>query len=263
MRLGAPPYLAARPCLEGLDADPRFEIVLRSPSELVAALRAKELDAALVSSIEAFQRPGYRFVEGIGIVAPREVRSVLLFSKRPLADCQSLALDRASRAGAALARIVLAERARGPVKLVERESSADAWLRIGDAALREAHALVKSPRPGVEAHDLAALWNGLTGLPFVFALWLVRPGADVPPGAAEALAAARDRGVVRADALADDAARRLELPRAALASYLREACAYNLDPHALAGLREFHRRASALGLADAGVEPRPLESRSH
>jgi chorismate dehydratase len=258
MRLGAPPYLAARPCLEGLDADPRFEIVLRSPSELVAALRAKELDAALVSSIEAFQRPGYRFVEGIGIVAPREVRSVLLFSRKPLADCQSLALDRASRAGAALARIVLAEHARVPVKLLEEERAADAWLRIGDAALREAHALVKSPRPGVVAHDLGGLWNGLTGLPFVFALWLVRPGAEVPPGAAEALAAARDRGVARAEALAAAAARDLGLPERDLVSYLRQACAYELDARAVAGLEEFHRRAAALGLADGSIEPRPL-----
>ena len=59
------------------------------------------------------------------------------------------------------------------------ESTADAVLVIGDRAMRV---------PGDPFHDVVDLgeaWNTLTGLPFVFALWVAREGlelGDLPAG---------------------------------------------------------------------------------
>jgi len=212
-----------------------------------------------VSSIEAFRRPAYRYVPSVAIVGDGEVRSVLLVARRPLAEVRSVALDPASRTGAALALVCLetfAGRAPATVDVGQgddpRDAGADAYVRIGDAALREWSA----GAPGV--HDLATLWRRITGLPFVFALWLVRPGAVVAGEHATALVAARDRGVARRAELAREAARRLGIREEIVRSYLVDACRYALDERALAGLAEFHRRAGALGLADPSLRPAPL-----
>ena len=260
LRLGAPPYLAARPCIEGLGDDPQFSLSLGTPAELIDRLRAGELDAALVSSIEGFRRPGYRYVPPVAIAADGDVRSVLLLSRKPLAECAALALDPASRSGAALAQVVLRAELGRPIEVIElslgsdpSRAGADCWVRIGDAAIREARA------GGARVHDLAALWKRQTGLPFVFAVWLVRPNVGITAAHASALRAARDRGVARAASLAREAARALELPEELLRSYLTDACRYDLDaPGMREGLAEFHRRAAALGLADPRIEPAPV-----
>jgi chorismate dehydratase len=260
VRIGGVPYLAGRPCIEGLDRDPRFDLTVAPPAELVAQLRGGALDAALVSSIEAFRRPGYRYVPSVGIVADGEVRSVLLFARRELAACATLALDPASRSGAALAQVCLAEERGSPVRIVEVQAGADparagadVYLRIGDAALRALAAREAEP------HDLATLWKRRTGLPFVFAVWLVRPDARLGPEHVAAIVAARDRGVARRGDLARAGAAELGLPEPFVHSYLTEACRYDLDaPGAMDGWREFRRRAAALGLCDESFAPPPV-----
>ena len=52
-------------------------------------------------------------------------------------------------------------------------AEADAALLIGDPAL-------KVDREQYQVIDLAAEWSALTGLPFVFAVWAVRAGVEVP-----------------------------------------------------------------------------------
>ena len=49
--------------------------------------------------------------------------------------------------------------------------------------------------------DLGAEWKALTGLPFVYAMWVGRPGAATP-AQCRALQAARDRGVANLPAIA-------------------------------------------------------------
>lgn len=260
LRLGTVPYLAARPCLDGLDDDPRFHVARATPAELVERLRAGDVDAALVSSIEAFRRPGYRYAPSVAIVGDGEVRSVLLFARRPLDACATLALDPASRSGAALAQVCIAAAAGRAPRVVEvpagedpSRADADAYLRIGDAALRAASA----GEPG--ARDLASLWKELTGLPFVFAVWLARPGAAIAGEHVEALVAARDRGLKDRPRLAREASASLGIGEAALRSYLLDACRYDLGAAGVMdGWLEFRRRAAALGLCDGSLAAAPL-----
>ena len=52
----------------------------------------------------------------------------------------------------------------------ELAAQGESVLVIGDRALRLARTLAGSTR----IHDLGQLWREQTGLPFVFALWIVR-----------------------------------------------------------------------------------------
>ena len=69
-----------------------------------------ELDVGLIPSIEFFQRPDYTIVSDACIACRGPVLSVKLFSRVPLEQIRTLALDEGSRTSVALVRILLKER---------------------------------------------------------------------------------------------------------------------------------------------------------
>lgn len=213
------------------------------PSACADRLRRGEVDAGLVPSLEAARIPGVRIVRGVGIAAHERVRSVLLVSRRPLPEVRSVALDTSSRSSAAMVRILLADlHGLAPQfhpavpDLGEMLAHHDAALLIGDPALT-------ADLSGLEVFDLAEGWSRLTGLPFVFAVWAVRPG--VPP---EPFLWSRDFGRRRYDQIVKMAAVRTGLSEASLSTYLGSSLHHDLGPEDEAGLAEFFRRAAGMGL---------------
>src|SRR6185503_20179866 len=98
LRLGTVPYRVARPLDDGLERDPSVELVRDVPARLIASLRAGALDVALVSAVELFRQPGYRFLDGWAVAGRGRVSSVQVFLRRPVESVESVALDPASRA---------------------------------------------------------------------------------------------------------------------------------------------------------------------
>ncbi|MBL6722095.1 MAG: menaquinone biosynthesis protein [Planctomycetes bacterium] len=253
LRLGSVPYLVGRPLDLGLEADEGVRYERRVPARLVQGLRGGELDVALVSAIELFRQPGARPVRGLAVAGRGEVDSVQVFLRRPLDQVRRLALDPSSRAAAALVQVLLAEREGGPPEYLEvplgtdpREADADAWLRIGDRALEETWL------EGLAHWNPSAAWTRSTGLPFVFATWLVTEGAAVGPHLAS-LHAAAERGVAARRALAEEAAPVLGLPAEDVTRYLVEQCVFTLGDEMGAALQLYGERARALGLASQGL----------
>jgi chorismate dehydratase len=250
-----------RPLDSGLWDEPDIEYAQRVPAELVAALRAGELDVALVSSIELFRRPGYRYLSDVAVAGAGSVTSVQVFLRRPIDEVSSIALDPASRAAAALVRVLIAERsrelAREAPRLVEiaagedpREAPADAWLAIGDRALRES--LVPDAPP---VFNPSQEWCARTGLPFVFAVWIVRPGVALDAAHLSAFARARERGRARVQELALEASRAWNLPLAACRKYLADECLYEPGADLHRALFLFRDRAAELDLCRRELEP--------
>src|SRR5258708_3715402 len=124
------------------------------PSVCAEKLRDGHADVGLIPSIELWRIPDLRRVDGLGIAADSEVRSVLLVSNVSRGKIRTLKLDPASRTSAALARIVL-KRSYGTIAEVVGEQ-ADAELIIGDPAL-------KADLQGRVVLDLASEWRALTG----------------------------------------------------------------------------------------------------
>lgn len=241
MRIGGVPYGVGARLLTGLDAEPGVVLRRDPPSALIEALRAGELDAALVSSIEAFRRPGYGAVSGIGIACAGPVHSVRAF-RRP-GPIRRAAVDAASESSVALLRILLERRLGAPGVEFERVPGTrtpdalphDLVLLIGDDGL---HA-----DPGARAViDLGAAWHEWTGLPFVFALWLIAPGADAPR-AVELLAEAHGRGA-----------------REPVARGPAPGVYHELGALELRGLERFRREAISLGLCDPHFAPQWVAS---
>ncbi|MEM9382334.1 MAG: menaquinone biosynthesis protein [Planctomycetota bacterium] len=259
LRVGTVPYLVGRPLDLGLENEPGIELRYEVPALLVEQLRRGEIDVALVSSIELFRRPGYRYLDGIAVCGESYVGSVQVFLRRPIQEVESIALDPSSRAAAALTRTLLHEREGGPPTFLEvplgedpREvEGADAWLRIGDAALRETLTL------DVPAWNPSEEWRRRTGLPFVFAAWIVREDAPIEPHL-DAFSRARARGRASIRALATEASERWSLPESRCLEYLEEECSYDPGAAMAVSLNEFRRRASQAGLCDGQIVPDPI-----
>lgn len=272
LRVGTVPYLVGRPLDWGLENEPGIEIVRRAPAELVAGLRARELDVALVSSIELFRQPGYRYLANVAVSGAGFVGSVQVFLRRPLECVRSVALDPSSHAAAALVRVLLREPVRGfphpespdgaPSDMIEerefidvapgqdpRAAGTDAWLRIGDAALREYLAPDAPP-----VFNPSAEWYRRTGLPFVFALWIVREDVIVDPHL-EAFARARKTGLGRLEELARNASQAWGLAFEDCQKYLARECRYDPGRDLERALFAFRDAAAREGLCRADLQP--------
>ena len=266
LRIGTVPYLVGRPLDSGLESEPGIELSQDVPADLVLKLRAGEVDVALVSSIELYRMPGYRYIDELAVSGAGFVASVQVFLRKPIEMVRRLALDPASRTAAALVRVLFERRLggrtdslpRGSVELVEvahdpRGADADAWLRIGDPALREYLGSDKRP-----VFNPSAEWTMRTGLPFVFACWIVRPGVELTPEQVEAFVRARERGGARREALAREASAAWDLPLEACRKYLLEECRYDPGRAMSVALRRFRDEAAPLGLADPHLDPAPI-----
>lgn len=253
VRVGAVNYLNTKPLIHNLEAlAPQAALSLDVPSRLADRLAAGDLDVALIPVIEYFRGDGYTVVPDVAIASRGPVLSVTLFSRVPWSGVRSVALDDGSRTSSALAQIILRERygVRPDVRPLPLDADAeavdaDAVLLIGDRAM-------KACLPGFRfAFDLGDEWLRWTGLPFVFAVWAVRPGADLR-GVDAALQAAKVQGLENVGAIAEAEAGPLGLDAGFCRRYLETLLRFDLGPEELAGLSRYYDLTAKLGLAPAG-----------
>jgi chorismate dehydratase len=258
LRVGIVNFLNSKPLAWGFLKGHHADLFAPSyhPPALVARLLGQgNLDIGLIPSIEVQRIPNLRVLPDMCVAARHEVRSVLLVSRGPVEEIRRVALDQNSRTSATLVRILLRERyGLDPEYLHERPDpermlgEADAALIIGDPALhvdRERYHIV----------DLAAEWHELTGLPFVFAVWAVRPEVEIPDLPFYFKSSLR-YGLSSLDTLVRESAAELNLDTSEVRSYLTENLSFFLRREEIEGLEEFYRRAHAHGLI---LEPKPLE----
>jgi len=255
IRLGAVSYLNVEPIIHGLEGDPRFGLLREVPSRVAERLHAGEIDLGTIPSIE-YAFGDYAIVPGIAIGSRGAVRSVNLYHTVPMASLKRVALDTSSRTSVALLKVLLRERLGRDPEYVEMAPSLDNMLGAADGAL-----LIGDPAlylEGSVSHlDLGLAWQQATGLPFVYAFWAGPLGVIDEAGVA-ALQAALEAGrkavpeiALRYAAAGGGKARTNE-------AYLTEHIQFDLGESEQAGLREFYRRAFALGLI-----PRVPELRFH
>lgn len=252
--VGCVPYLNAKPLVWPLVGDDSpVKVSFDVPSQLPHLLDGGDVQAILVSSIEALRRPGARVADRVSISTNGEVLSVRLFSKRPLDQIETLALDQSSMTSNALARILLAEKfgclpaTRSlPPDLDTMLDQCDAGILIGDAGMR-------ANGSGLHVLDLGAAWTDLTGLPFVWALWVGEASLDT--SLAGYLADAPRKTLSSIDSLVGLFANEAGFPQSLTRHYITEVMDYGLGESHRRGLAAFADRLVSHGLSDSATMP--------
>lgn len=233
------------------------ELVSGVPAELNAMLARGEIDLSPSSSFEyARNWRDYRLLPGHSISSFGPVRSVLLFSRKTLADLDghTIAVTGESATSINLLKVLLREFhgcqkvcCRVPDEPVEAivERGGDV-LMIGDRALKTGLTMTEG------VYDLGELWWQATGLPFVFALWIVRRQVieERPEELAafhRQLAAARSRAEADLPMLATAVERPEWLSEEALVAYWRR-MSFGLGEEHLRGLRLYFSLCHRHGL---------------
>ncbi len=255
LRIGAVTYLNTKPLVYGLgEILPDAELVFDYPSRLADALAAGELDIALVPSAEMLAHPDWTIVSDACIACRGPVLSVKLLFRVPPEQVRTLALDEGSRTSAVLSQILLRELAGVKPRLTNlplgheaAEVDADAVLVIGDRAIR-------SPDEDfAEVWDLGDRWCRWAELPFVFAMWVARPGIDTH-AVEKAFLAARDRGCENLAEIARKQSVAMRLPYELVFEYLSRNLHFELGSRERRGLELFRDKALAHELISRNCE---------
>lgn len=227
------------------------------PARLNEMLRLGEIDVCPSSSIEYGKfADKYFLLPDISISSDGPVKSVLLFSSLPIEELNGhpIALTTESDTSINLLKIILGRQfgfsnpfERTALPLQEALKNFSALLLIGDAALKES-----MRNRDLFVYDIGELWRGFTGLPFVFALWLVkREAAEQRRGEVQALAAqligAKKCAYESYGDIAENCREREWMGREALIEYWRT-LSYDLTPRHLEGVATFFRYARELQL---------------
>jgi len=231
LRIGCVRYLNSRPLIEPYDGP----VVLDHPSVLASALERGELDVALVPVYEALRMPGYRAVDGVSISSLGPVWSVILAYEGAFSDIRQVALDPASRTSVHLCKVLFAEWASAvPEYLPEPAPSGAARVIIGNQAIafRELHG------DRFQILDFGEEWLRRTGLPFVFAVWLIRPEVKSPERVAAAFREIACRGRAQ---IPEIVARHREHHADFAQRYLTEYVRFDLGAAEKQGIEEFRR----------------------
>lgn len=241
VRISIVSYLNSLPFLHGLKTHAihrEIEISQDYPAICAEKLASGNVDIGLIPAATLPAIPNGRIVGDYCIGCDGEVFSVLLLSHVPLPQIKKIILDYQSRTSVQLVRI-LAEKlwkiepgweAARPG--FENEiTGATAAVVIGDRAMN-----IRSGFPYV--YDLGEAWKELTGLPFVFAVWVA--SKETENGFVARFNEALSSGIRAIPELTS----RLTLPhtdKTSIERYLQQYIRYEFGPKQREGLECFLR----------------------
>ena len=173
IRIGCVSYLNTTPLVWGLDQAADLQLIYAVPARLLGMMQSGACDVALLPVID-YQRSGdFVLVPGSCIGADGHVHTVRLFSRVPIGQIRRLYADIESHTSVGLCRILLKHVYGIEPEFAQCTQGVDAQLLIGDKVV------VAAPAGHNHQVDLAEAWKDWTGLPFVFAAWMAREGADL------------------------------------------------------------------------------------
>lgn len=267
LRLGYVKYLNTLPLVEGLATLKDVEMIAAVPAKLGPMLAAGSVDIALASLIDFARSSVPLTLLPSGMIGcDGKTLTVRLFSTVAPHAIGVVHADTDSHTSVALLRVILARTYAVTPSIIDfdaRERTAisgasahtvdrDGWpesvLLIGDKVATDAP---PAGRYGYEL-DLGEAWKALTGMPFVYAVWMCRredaEREDVR-AMVQLLDRQRLRNTVRLDWLVARCAAERRWPEALAREYVGSLLRYDVTPEARQAATRFLAECAALGIA--------------
>jgi len=254
-KLGCVPFLNAKPliALFSDDEDQAIEVTFANPSLLGGMIDSGAVDAAIASSYFAIADPTLNVAAAVSISSRQAVESVRMFSKVPFGEIRSIALDQASMTSNHLALVVLSEAHGVRPRTERREAALEAMLGSADAAVLIGDAGMSANARDLHVMDLGQEWKNMTGLPFVWALWVGRDGLNQE--LASTLRRAKDYGLLHVEEIAQRAAKEMRWEYEKCFDYLTNSIDYDLSDEHLKGFELFGRKCVEMGFVGSFSMP--------
>jgi chorismate dehydratase len=249
LRVASVSYLNSKPLIFGLDRAPGVQLSLEVPARLIQTLHAGQSDVALLPTIDYHRHQDLTVVPAGGIGCDGPTLTVRIFSKRPLGKTTVLACDTESHTSVALARIIFAELYGIQPEFTDlSRSPGETRLLIGDKVVCE------EPAGFDYQLDLGAAWKEMTGMPFVFAVWVARAGVALGDLPAQ-LQRAKQGGLAHVDELVARYAVPRGWPPELARQYMTTYLKYDIGDPQIAAIAHFHQLAARHGLISTPVRP--------
>ena len=279
LRVAAIDFLNPAPLMWDFEHPPRntplaerYDIHYTQPALCADDLLGNRADLGLIPI--ASLTPELAIVPGCTIASLDNVRSIQLIIKikgkiadsaHTLARVRTIAADTASRSSLAYAQILFRKfigtnpeflpASADPITML---AHADAALLIGDPALiaLESRTTIEQATGPCLWLDLAHEWRTRTGLPWVAAVWAVRPEALTASTITAAqltkdLQQSRDNGLTRIDSLVAEWTPRIAILPETIRNYLTGNIHYTLSPSCIAAIELFRRYAAEASILPA------------
>ncbi len=214
-----------------------FEFFAHPPSVCSLLLRKNEVDIGNVPIVEYANSDKYGIISDCCISSNKQVKSVVLFLKKPLNKIERVKLDKNSNTSVALTKVLFRFKYNISVDYVYG-GDADCELVIGDRALER----IKTQNG--EKLDLAVEWNDMTSLPFVFATWVTnkRPKENVKRIFIES----KEWGKNNIEIICESFAKKTDIiDKQECKSYLTKNISYDLTGEKIESIKTFFKYAYA------------------
>jgi len=261
-RVAAVRYLNTAPLIEGLEKLQGLTLLPTVPSRIADMVIVREADVGLCSIVDCIASDTPLALLPVGMIGcDGPTLTVRLFSSVPFEQVTTLSADTDSHTSVILAQVLLRKlynitprvasfhvRERLPV---HAGSGDDPWpqslLMIGDKVVTDSPPAVRFSHQ----LDLGEAWKKLTGLPFVYAMWMCRADRMQEPAIANAaslLDRQRRHNATRLDWIVQTRAPLAQWPIDLATQYVGELLRYNVGLREREAVAMFLQMASELNL---------------
>ncbi|MCC7429470.1 menaquinone biosynthesis protein [bacterium] len=252
--LGVVGYVNSLPLVFGLlQQKPKnnFNLIFDTPRLCSQKLSENKISLGLIPSIEfARIEESLAIVPNLCIASQEYVKSVELFFRKDLRQIKKIAVDYSSKTSVALLKILCLELYKINPEFVECRPNVEEMLKIADAALVIGDSALYSHDSYDLKFDLAEDWVAMTGLPFVFALWVGKKDS-LTKEEVKLLQKSKDFGMKNIDLISQVCNK--QNPNFApefYEKYFTENISYELGKREKKGLTTFYELAFAHGLTE-------------
>lgn len=210
-----------------------FKLSLLNPAKCSQAFENGTVDIALVPVAFLEGRSDYKIITDYCIGADGPVNSVAILSDKPIENVNRIILDNHSLTSNRLVKLLMEHHWKKEVEFLKRDVSQGINLHADDAVLMIGDKVFEQQQNFKYKYDLAEIWKALTGLPFVFAVWISKKSIS------DELEATLNKYLKHGVANIDTIIKQEEDPLIDLNEYLKVNLKYKFTPEFRKGLNSF------------------------
>ena len=152
----------------------QFNIIRDTPIGCVNRMIEGVVNSALIGALDYAKGKGsWKLIPDICIAAKGSLKTINLFFNKDIRDLSTIAIDSVDFTATTLLKIIMQEKYEIAPEFITKDGSLTDRLKKSDAVLISGDEAFNIQQSNKMYIDLSDEWYDLTGLPFVYALWVV------------------------------------------------------------------------------------------